>query len=216
MTVTTYYADAGTLGDPALFEKLYREQPQYRRKKIDGFRFMKDRVLSIGAGALLQRVLDIHDVREREPVFGPYGKPSIGEIHFNLSHSGERVMCTVSDAEVGCDVEMVTDIDLEIARRYFFGTEYRSIIDSGDGDARKDTFFRLWTLKESFMKATGLGFQIPLDSFCVSLDDTVTVEQHVDDREYFLREFRVESGYRYACCSLDPDIDEHMIPISLV
>ena len=55
-----------------------------------------------------------------------------------------------------------------------------------------------------------------VDSFCVSLGDTVTVEHHVNDREYFLREFRVEDWYRYACCSLDPDIDAHMILTSLV
>ena len=113
-------------------------------------------------------------------------------------------MCSVSDSDVGCDVERIRPIDLEIAKRYFFGTEYEAIADEEE-DSRYDMFYRFWTLKESFMKATGLGFGIPLDSFRITLGKDIRVEQKVDDREYHLTEFSASDGYRYACCSVNGD-----------
>lgn len=56
------------------------------------------------------------------------------------------------------------------------------------------------------MKATGLGFELPLNEFRISLGDPITVEQHVDDRQYNFKEFFVNDGYRYACCSVNDDI----------
>ena len=42
-----------------------------------------------------------------------------------------------------------------------------------DEHKRCEEFYRLWTLKESFMKVTGLGMKLPLDSFCFQLGERV-------------------------------------------
>ena len=170
---------------------------------------MKDKKLSIGVELLLRKALsdlgeEMHDielVKNNKPVLRG------SDIHFNLSHSGTRVMCSVSDDDVGCDVEKIAPIYLDIARRFVFGSEYERIASANDED-RYDLFYRFWTLKESFMKVTGLGFELPLDSFRISLDDGISVDQDVDDRTYHFREFYLNDGYRYASCSINEHIDD--------
>lgn len=208
MGVTTYCADVSPLYDGAAYEEYRSLLPRYRREKADRFVFQKDRALSVGAGTLLMRAMDEFGISGSEPSYGPNGKPSFpgSGFSYNLSHSGTKVICSVSESDVGCDVEQVTDIDLEIARRYFFNTEYRDISACPDPVTRNEMFFRFWTLKESFMKVTGRGFSLPLDEFCIHIGDEVIVDQRVDARSYFFREFDLHDGYRYACCSVDPDI----------
>ena len=68
-----------------------------------------------------------------KPIFKTekYGKAYISNhenIHFNLSHSGKMVLCAISDMEVGADIEYIdAGIDLNIARHYFYNSEYENI-----------------------------------------------------------------------------------------
>ncbi len=209
MNTITYCSDTRWLDPQSIYDAAYGSLPRYRREKVDGFVFMKDKKLSIGVELLLRKALsdlgeEMHDielVKNNKPVLRG------SDIHFNLSHSGTKVMCSVSDDDVGCDVEKIAPIDLDIARRFFFGSEYERIASANDED-RYDLFYRFWTLKESFMKVTGLGFELPLDSFRISLDDGISVDQDVDDRTYHFREFYLNDGYRYACCSINEHIDD--------
>lgn len=140
-----------------------------RKEKIDSFRFDKDKKLSCGVELLLVRLLA--DIGINDPVFSidEYGKPYLSnyaDVHFNMSHSGNHIACGISDSKIGLDIEYNDpEIDLDIAKHYFFKSEYLSIIH-----ARKpsDEFFSYWVLKESYMKYTGLGFRLDLDSFEVS------------------------------------------------
>lgn len=211
MAVITYYADTKELEDADLYTRCYERAPAERRGKVDSFHFDKDRRLSIGAWTLLTHALDAAGCDPGNITYGEYGKPDLegSGVHFNLSHSGERVLCSVSSETVGCDVEKVDRIEMEIAERYFFDSEYESIMGC-TGDARYEMFFRFWTLKESFMKAVGLGFNLDLDAFKVTIGDRITVDHSVDDSEYHFREYSVDDGYRYAVCSTDDDFSPRM------
>ena len=205
-TVNTlvYCSDTSPLDDPTAYREAYARMPAYRLAKIDSLASPEDRKRSMGAELLLRRALSDIGIKEYDVEYGENGKPFLAdsEIYFNLSHSGTKVLCCLSDVDVGCDVERIRSINLAMARKHFHPSEYR-VIESLEGDDRYDMFFRLWTLKESFMKATGLGLGLPLDSFRIVLDDGISVVQRVDDREYRFREFRLEDGYRCACCSLN-------------
>ena len=203
----TYSSDTDRLDDPELYASAYRAVSEYRRQKTDKFVFMKDRKLSLGVEILLRKALYDLGMEEGEIEFIKNGKPALkgSDICFNLSHSGTKVMCSVSDEDVGCDVEMIAPIDLNIARNYFYGSEYDTIA-AAEGDSRYDLFYRFWTLKESFMKVTGLGFELPLDAFRIMLGNPITVDQDVDGRDYHFREFFLDDGYHYACCSVNRDI----------
>lgn len=67
-----------------------------------------------------------------------------------------------SDCEVGCDIEKNADAPLEVADRFFYSKEAEYIKTEDD---KNRAFFTLWTLKESYMKMTGRGMSLPLDSF---------------------------------------------------
>lgn len=207
MEIQILTADVDELQDPSLYLRLYESVSRERREKADRMRFQKDKRLSLGAGALLEAALSRLGIYDFAFSYGKYQKPRLKNtdgIQFNLSHSGSKVMCVISDSDIGCDVEKVTDISIEIAERFFFSEEYRALCSCTEGVGRNELFFRYWTLKESFMKATGLGFMLPLDAFCVLLEkEKIAVRQSVDERQYFFKEFHQDDGYRYAVCSVD-------------
>jgi 4'-phosphopantetheinyl transferase len=96
----------------------------------------------------------------------PGGKPRVSDPagpHFNLSHCEGLAACAVgAHTELGLDIEPVTrDAPFEIADRYFTPEEQRWLY-SLPGSERATGFFRLWTLKEAFVKATGRGLAQPL------------------------------------------------------
>ena len=219
MKVVTYYADSGTLRDHRVYALAHSLVSQSRKEKTDRFVFDKDRRLSLGVELLLMTALDSlgEDPEKFEIEYTGNGKPMLkgSDIFFNLSHSEERVMCSICDSDVGCDVEMIRPINLDIARKHFFGTEYDAIAEEDGDDGRYEMFYRFWTLKESFMKVTGLGFELPLDSFRITLGDPITVEQSVDGRDYRFIEYIPFDGYRCAVCSVGRDFEPEMRYIDL-
>ena len=147
-------------------KKAYKLVSQNRKEKIDFYRFEKDKKLSAGAYLLLKKLLEEEDITKPAFKTEKYGKAYISNydnIHFNLSHSNRIVLCAISDMAVGVDVEYIdAEIDLSIAKHYFYNSEYETIMKS---ENPPDEFFKYWVLKESYMKYTGLGMNLKLDSF---------------------------------------------------
>nr|WP_245248089.1 4'-phosphopantetheinyl transferase superfamily protein [Methanobacterium petrolearium] len=155
-----------------------------RLKKSKRYVHQKDRYLSIGVEILLNHVLG--EIGIYDPLFGVdhYGKPFLknySDVFFNLSHSEEYVACAVSNSPVGVDIEHIHDIDLNIAKYYFYGSEYKHIIHNKD---KKKAFFELWVLKESYMKMTGLGFRLPLDEFSIEINDEIKLIHQENTGEF--------------------------------
>ena len=200
-----YAASVAPLADSDRYAAAYAAVSPARREKTDRFRFEKDRRLSLGAELLLRHALHSEGLGEVPMAFtyGTQGKPYFNGsgVSFNLSHSGEYVVCALAPYEVGCDVEQITPIDLNIARRFFFRSEYDDIAAQTTEAARNELFFRYWTLKESFMKVTGLGMKLPLDAFEIVRGAEITVRQSVDYRQYSFAEFDALSGYKCALCA---------------
>ena len=111
---------------------------------------------------------------------GPFGRPEIvgppctPGLSFNLSHTSGLIVCLVAvEREIGVDVEDTSRISLseiDIADRYFSPSEVAEL-RSLPAEAQSDRFFDYWTLKEAYIKARGLGLQLPLDQFSLRLDD---------------------------------------------
>lgn len=198
-----YVADTKVLENESVFRELYQTVSLARQQKIDAFLFEKDKRLCLAAELLLRKALLEDGIDQFEISYGAHGKPYINHagIYFNLSHSGERVLCAVSNKEVGCDVEQIADIDLEIAKQFFCNEEYEQICTQKK-EEQQNLFYRIWTRKESYMKATGLGAMLPLNSFCIKLEgDTIRV-CHADSLEaYYFKEYHLKDGYQYTVCS---------------
>ncbi len=97
------------------------------------------------------------------------GGPSV-----NLSHTdGLVAVALATHGEIGVDVEWHRrpGRTVELAHRYFAPAELDALLQLPEvapylgAETRRDRFFRLWTLKEAWIKARGLGLKIPLASF---------------------------------------------------
>ena len=207
-----YLANTDQLADPDLFARLYQTVPAHRREKIDAMKFPKKKQQCLGAWLLLMHALEQQGIHRKNIrlSYGPVGKPFLVDypnLFFNLSHAGNRVLCAISDHEVGCDVEQIRPADLKVAERFFSAEECRRIVNAPE-EERNAIFFRFWTLKESFIKNIGRGLSLPLREFCIGIsDDGIQIDQQVLPKEsFFFREFDFHDGYCYACCAREQNI----------
>lgn len=147
--------------------------PEETKTLLGRYRLQADRDRKLLAESLIRHLLAKRLGRRLSgAVFArnEYGKPYIKEatdFHFNLSHSGEWVVCVVHDKPAGIDVEQLRPIDMNaIASRYFADRE-RELLFSLPEAERLRGFYALWTCKESYMKAEGLGLSLPPRDFYV-------------------------------------------------
>lgn len=189
------YCDVSNLD----LDKAYESLPKNRKEKVNHFRFEKDKKLSAGAYLLLDKLLKEENITDPSFKTGEYGKAYLSNhenIHFNLSHSGKLVSCAISDVEVGVDIEFNDpSIDLDIAKHYFYNSEYENIMNS---ENPSDEFFKYWVLKESYMKYTGLGFNLDLDSFEIIINEKIRLKNDENNLKFSL--FDVDE-YKMAVCS---------------
>ncbi len=145
---------------PEQLDAELRRLPRWRRMQALAFRFHTDRVLCTHAYLLLEKLLHEEYGIPAAPVFGyvSAGKPVLKDypdIHFNMSHCPEGVMCVVGDIPVGCDIEPVMEsVDEALLRHCANPREAEAILASPDPCIE---FTRLWTVKESVLKLTGEG-----------------------------------------------------------
>jgi len=136
-----------------------------------------DRIQFIASrGELRIRLAAYCGVQPESLVFGvgPHGKPFLREpaspIQFNLSHSGELAALVVtSGLPCGIDIEKVRSkiSDQALAQRFFCARE-NAWLRSLPADQRRKGFFRLWSVKESILKADGKGISAPLSDIDAS------------------------------------------------
>lgn len=193
-----YVADISYLNSEVEFARCIKLLPSFRQSAIDGIRPVPSKIRSLGAWLLLKLMLREEGINDLEVVFkkGEQGKPYIdGEkkVCFNMSHSGDRVMCIISSSECGCDVESITRKSEKIAERFFHEDEKELLGKYTDTVQYQKEFGRLWTCKESYIKYTGKGMMEPLDSFSV-----INPPDGVNFYSYDMDE-----GYSYSCCVSD-------------
>jgi len=150
------------------------------KARADRFHFANDRNRFVAARGLLRELLGKYlqlAPAALEFSYEQHGKPALAEreassgLCFNLSHSaGLAVYAIAKQRNLGIDVEHVRPESAgdDIAQRYFSAREV-SDLRTLPPEERVAAFFRCWTRKEAYLKATGMGLQIPLDSFSVSL-----------------------------------------------
>lgn len=215
MDTMVYFLDVDPAREPRLATEagvmaLAEGLSENRKGKIRSMKFLSGKRQSLGAGLLLDFGLRRFGMEERSArlVYRVNGKPCLADredLYFNLSHSGNLVMAAFARVEVGCDVEQIKTADFRVARR-FFALEEQAFLEGCVSEMEKnDAFFRLWTLKEAFMKATGEGGRLPLSDFCIRPDqDPVTVQWKESGAEYGFAECALK-GYHAAVCVRDKE-----------
>ncbi len=141
--------------------------------------------------------------------YGPRGKPRLrgtsqeGAVRFNFSNSFERgLLAVASTAEVGVDLEYIKPLPrfLALADRFFTAREAAALRRVPE-TSRLHAFFRIWTLKEAFLKATGEGLHGELKRVEVSTEPRGPVCLHAVDGDpaaaarWFVRVLEPGDGY---------------------
>jgi 4'-phosphopantetheinyl transferase len=168
--------------ESAAIASLWPLLDESERSKANRFRATVDRDAYVTAHAMLRVTLSsvmntIHpsDWRFRstetgKPALDPFQAPP--DLHFSLSHTRGLAACAVGRPyALGIDAEAwSTPAPIDVAARYFAPAEARLITDKTEPREQISTFYRLWTLKEAYLKGTGQGLAAPLDGFAFRLD----------------------------------------------
>ena len=145
------------------------------------------------------------------------GKPYLinePNVHFSLSHSAGWAVCALSDHPVGVDIERCEPGRRDVAARFFHKDEVR-YLNSLLPSMRDDAFYKLWTLKESFVKSTGRGLDLPLRSFRIDIHrmpPRLECDEVSGAYSLFLPEF-TDRDYRLAVCIEQADALEPVLNI---
>lgn len=216
-----YIANTAPLNGDACFAALLNTVRPERRARVERIRRAEEQRRSLCAELLLQRVLCTKGITEYTVALGVHGKPYLvghEDLFFNLSHAGKYVLCAISDKEIGCDIEGIDpSIDLAVADRFFAPEESAWIRAAEARKEQVDRFFRLWTLKESLMKATGQGFSLSPRSFSFAMENTSpTLHSPAQEHASFaFAELFAPDGYRASVCTLDTSVSKSLQTVEI-
>jgi 4'-phosphopantetheinyl transferase len=165
------------------------------QNKITSYRRWQDAQLSLLGRILLYRGAANFNKKYKEASikYTKYNKPYFGEeeeeVCFNISHSGEIVVCVVTNVcDIGIDIELQRDIQIEDFQPQMTEGEWIKISTSFN---KMDSFYNYWTQKEAVIKGCGKGLYLPLKSFEISQNIAI-----VDNEKFFLKEIKLDKKYK--------------------
>ena len=173
-----------------------------RIKKANSFVDEKDKLLSLAAGIALDKGLKEIGLNEKDLdiEINEYGKPYFKDqanIKFNLSHSIDTSICVISSKEVGCDIEKIRKYNAKIVNKCFSNEEQGFIKKALN---KNEAFTRIWTLKESFLKAIGKRVDFNMNNITIiPQENNIIIKQNIDNRNWKLNEIKIEDNYIAIC-----------------
>lgn len=192
-----------------------------KKYKIERFVHKKDKIRAL-IGELLIRNIIIEKLgrRNQDIIFDKnlYGKPYLKayrNFNFNISHSGDFVVCAIDDKPIGIDIEQVKQMEyMDIAKRFFSPSEL-AYIEKDNLCNEIEKFYEIWTLKESYIKCCGEGLSMPLKSFSINIDEyeNVKVVVNKEINKFTLNTMDIDSDYKMAVCTMNEIISKEIIMI---
>ncbi len=192
-------ANAAAMSAAALFDWT-ADMPQEKRDRIERYKKDNDKALAIVSHRLLCYMLKTQRgivPRADQWGVGPDGKPYLldSDVHYNISHSGEMVLCALHDTPVGVDIEHMRRVSTNVPDR-IMSPEEKLIYDLTDDQCT--LFFQIWTLKEAYIKYLGVGMRMPLHTITVYPDNDGIIS-NVDGCRFSV--LRGIPGYQAAVCA---------------
>lgn len=210
--------DVRQLQNTEVYEQAVSLVSPYRRQKIALLKHQKDKDRSLGAALALHQALREYGLEERMMEYdnGEQGKPYFRyypDIFFSLSHSGDYAICSIGECEIGNDIEKIKNGRLRVAERFFAKEELAWMKQAETPKEVEERMFRIWTMKESFLKVTGFGMSLALKDFTIDLskEEEIWIKQQVNHKKYYMKEYRMQTEdtiqtedamqYKIAVCS---------------
>ncbi len=136
-------------------------------------------------------------------------KPILDGVEFNISHSQHIAVCAFSsNGPIGIDIEVPSDLHLPHLKHNFTEAEWDAIQTDR---SYPDLFYKLWTRKESIIKATGHTLadlhKIHINSFESSVQ--------VSNQDWHLQELNISDNCFAALCTSCPIDTIEYIPCKI-
>lgn len=189
------------------YDQLRLRVSDSKASAIKKYLFRMDAIRSLTGESMIRHIIsqkydmENHDISFRKNAFSKPFVKDLSSFHFNISHAGKWVVCAIDSRPIGIDIEKVKKIDLQIANRFFSKTEVNDLYRQSYSD-QTDYFYKLWTLKESYIKMVGRGLSISLDSFSCSIqpDNHVTFNTECKTSDVYLKLYEPDSCYKMSIC----------------
>ena len=195
-----------------LYKKYIELLPDNLQEKNLKFYRWQDQHAHLFGKVLLLEGLKTYDIQENILgllKYNKYSRPSLsGDIDFNISHSGEYVVCAFGKGlKLGIDIEQVKIIDLHDFKITMTPEQWNYIFNSSDPCY---TFFRYWTIKESVIKADSRGLSVPLTDLIIERNRI-----RVDKSDWFLKEVDFKNDYCMCLACNKSDINLNMYELDI-
>ncbi|MGK5093833.1 4'-phosphopantetheinyl transferase superfamily protein [Deltaproteobacteria bacterium TL4] len=168
--------------DPLLLSRYKELMAPEEKAQHQRFYFEKDRHLYLLTRALIRTTLSRYfPLKPEQWIFSrnAYGRseivrePGVPHLRFNLSHTAGLVICGITlKQDIGVDVENIERNHemVSIANRYFSKQEVQELLSLPAAE-QPSRFYDYWTLKESYIKARGMGLSLPLEQFSLNISN---------------------------------------------
>ncbi len=192
-----YQADSKQIQDKKSLKKLFEELPVNLHKRALRYKFKKDAYNFVVGRLLLKRGLEeLGKVDQFEHIaYQKSGKPYLKDVFFNISHSGNLVICVLSTKGfVGIDIEKTREVKLNDFEAWFTKKEWLEINNT---PSPLQKFYWYWTRKESIIKALGVNL-----SYLNKIEIDATKDYFIENgKKWYLKDLDFGSGYFGALCS---------------
>lgn len=197
------------------------------RQRAERFYFERDKKKFIACRGLLRVILSLYlkkEPHQLEFAYSPQGKPELKKIDsekslcFNVSHSQDLAVFAIAlNRSIGIDLEYLRPIPniQQLAERFFSPSEF-SVINALPTAEQQEVFFRFWTIKEAYLKATGEGLA-GLQKIAVSFTSENSINLHNTESNillnthWFCTEFKPEPEYTGALVVEGKNLGENAI-----
>jgi 4'-phosphopantetheinyl transferase len=204
----------------SLRDSMFRVMDADKQQQVLRLRHREDQDRGMAAHCLIKFVLHYVYGLPREALLltrNEWGKPYIADstLQFNLTHSGNWVVCGIDSKPIGVDIEQINNIDTA-ALEPFFSPSERHMLEQLEGRDRGLLFYDLWTLKESYVKMIGKGLSIPLHSFSVEAAGggfRLTSADSADSACRF-RQYPLDESYKLSVCAQHDGFPEEISRVS--
>ncbi len=204
-----YYANSFNFRQKYNLDDLLKSIPARMHEKACRYKFPRDAFnYTLGRLMLKKGLQDLNkNIDLGQMQFLKNDKPYLDGVKFNISHSGDLVVCVIdNNIEAGIDVEMEKEIDLKGFSAWFTSKEWADIQQQENPQQR---FYWYWTRKESIIKALGVN----LDHLNKIELDAAGKHFVKNEKTWFLKDLSFWNGYAGAICT-EVEIAEDLRPIN--
>lgn len=178
-------------------EKLLDKLPIDLHKRALRYKFEQDAYNFVLGKLLLKEGLEKIGVQSQlsDITYQENEKPLLEEVHFNISHSKNLVVCAISkDGIVGVDVEQIREVNLEHFKPWFTEVEWLDILNA---EKQNERLLWYWTRKESIIKALGVNL-----SYLHEIEVDATKNYFLEkQKKWYLQDLSLRQKYIGAICT---------------